>query len=259
MPAARTAPMLLLLMSTLTMGAGAQPRQLPPVGPAGPELASPSARTIRVEGMGEVKVAPDEAFIALGVETVAPTAKAAGAENARKMEKVINALVQAGIPRKEIETRNYAVYAEYTPRTRPEEEPKLRGYRVSNTVEVHVRELARVGALLDTALGAGANRVESVRFGLSKPEAVEGEALRSAVERASQAARVLATALGVKLGPVLDASTVLEPREPMPMPMMARAEVAGAAGDVVTPIQPEEQTVRARVTLVFAIEPGAGR
>ena len=259
MAAARTAPMLLLLMSTLTMGAGAQPRQLPPVAPAGPELASPSARTIRVEGMGEVKVAPDEAFIALGVETVAPTAKAAGAENARKMEKVINALVQGGVSRKEIETRNYAVYAEYTPRTRPEEEPKLRGYRVSNTVEVHVRELARVGALLDTALGAGANRVESVRFGLSKPEAVEGEALRSAVERASQAARVLATALGVKLGPVLDASTVLEPREPMPMPMMARAEAAGAAGDVVTPIQPEEQTVRARVTLVFAIEPGAGR
>jgi hypothetical protein len=258
MPAARTAPMLFLLMSTLTMGAGAQPRQLPPVAPAGPELASPSARTIRVEGMGEVKVAPDEAFIDLGVETAAPTAKAAGAENARKMEKVINALVQGGIPRKEIETRNYAVYPEYTPQTRPGEEPKVKGYRVSNTVEVHVRELARVGALLDTALGAGANRVESVRFGLSKPEAVQGEALRSAVERASEAARVLATALGVKLGPVLDASTVLEPREPMPMPMMARAE-AGAAGDAVTPIQPQEQTVRARVTLVFAIEPGAGR
>ncbi len=256
MPAARTARMLLLLMSTLPAVAGSQARPPPPVPPPEPPLASPSERTIRVEGTGEVKVAPDEAFIDLGVETVAPTAKAAGAENARKMDKVINALVQGGIPRKEIETRNYAVYPEYTPQTRPDEEPKLRGYRVSNTVEVKVRELARVGALLDTALGAGANRVESVRFGLSKPEAVQGEALKSAVERARQAAQVLAGALGVKLGPVLDASTVLEPREPMPMPMMARMEAAGAGADVATPIQPEEQTVRARVTLIYRIEPG---
>ena len=175
------------------------------------------------------------------------------------MDKVIAALVQAGIPRKEIETRNYMVFPEYQQQTRPDEKPKLRGYRVSNQVEVHVRELARVGALLDTALGAGANRVDSVRFGLSKPEAVQGDALRNAVERARQSAQVLASALGVKLGPVLDASTVTEP--PRPIPVAARFEMARAASaaDVTTPIQPEEQTVTARVTLIFAIEPGQGR
>jgi hypothetical protein len=191
------------------------------------------------------------------METLAPTAKAAAEDNARKLDKVITALVQAGIPRKEIETRNYAVFPEYTPQTRVDEVPKLRGYRVSNLVEVHVRELARVGALLDTALGAGANRVDSVRFGLSKPETVQGDALRDAVERARQSAQVLATALGVKLGPVLDASTVTEPQRPMPL--AARFEMASgaAAADVTTPIQPEEQTVRATVTLIFAIESGA--
>jgi hypothetical protein len=225
-----------------------------------PTSVLPGERTIRVEGMGEVKVAPDEAFIDLGVETQAPTAKAASEENARKMEKVIAALVQAGIARKEIQTRNFAVFPEYTPQTRPDETPKVKGYRVSNTVEVHVRELARLGALLDTALATGANRVESVRFGLSKPETVQGEALRNAVERARQSAQVLATALGVKLGQVLDASTVSEP--PRFIPVQARFELArggGAAGGAATPIEPQEQTIRATVTLVFAIEPSPGR
>lgn len=253
----RTAPLLVLLMSgALTFGAQAQPRVAPQPAPPPPPApaVSPLDRTIRVEGMGEVKVAPDEAFIDLALETLAPTAKAAAEENARKMDKVVAALVQAGIPRKEIETRNYSVYPEYQPQPRPEEAAKLRGYRVSNQVEVHVRELSRVGTLLDTALGAGANRVDSVRFGLSKPEVVQGDALRNAVERARQSAQVLATALGVKLGPVLDASTVSEP--PRPLPMVARFEMAraGSAADVTTPIQPEEQTVTARVTLIFAIE-----
>ncbi|HYO59040.1 SIMPL domain-containing protein [Archangium sp.] len=257
MPVARTAPLLVLLMSTLAGGASAQPRQLPPV-PAPPPLVNPSERTIRVEGTGEVKVAPDEAFIDLAVETQAPTAKVAAEENARKMDQVIAALVQAGIARKEIETRNYSVFPEFQPQTRPDEVPKLRGYRVSNQVEVHVRELSRVGPLLDTALGAGANRVDSVRFGLSKPEAVQGEALRNAVERARQSAQVLASALGVRLGPVLDASTVSEPQRPFPVAARFEMARAGGAADVTTPIQPEEQTVLATVTLVFAIEPGPG-
>ncbi|WNG41082.1 DUF541 domain-containing protein [Archangium violaceum] len=254
MPAVRTTPLLVLLLSTLAAPVAlAQARQPSPT-PATP-LVNPLARTIRVEGTGEVKVAPDEAFIDLAMETLAPTAKAAAEENARKMDKVIAALVQAGIPRKEIETRNYTVFPEFEPQPRPEATPKLKGYRVSNMVEVHVRELARVGPLLDTALGAGANRVDSVRFGLSKPEVVKGDALRDAVERARQSAQVLATSLGVKLGPVLDASTVTEP--PRPFAVAARFEMAGAA-DVTTPIQPQEQTVTATVTLVFAIE-GQGR
>jgi hypothetical protein len=258
MPVARTVPLLVLLMSgTLALGAQAQPRVVPQPAPPPAPRVNPLERTIRVEGLGEVKVAPDEAFIDVAVETLAPTAKAAAEENARKMDKVIAALVQAGIPRKEIETRNFSVFPEYQPQTRAEEAPKLRGYRVSNQVEVRVRELARVGALLDTALGAGANRVDSVRFGLSKPEAVQGDALRNAVERARQSAQVLASALGVKLGPVLDASTVTEPSHPIPV--AARFEMARAgAADVSTPIQPQEQTVTARVTLIFAIEPGPG-
>ncbi|MFP2927363.1 SIMPL domain-containing protein [Pyxidicoccus sp. 3LG] len=212
----------------------------------------PLVRTIRVEGTGEVKAQPDEAFIDLAVETLAPTAKVAGEQNAKKMEKVIAALTSAGIARRDIQTRNYSVYPDYAPPAPHEQEPKLRGYRVSNTVSIHVTELSRVGSLLDQALAAGANRVDQVRFGLSREDAVQGEALRQAVARARKSAEVLAAALNVKLGAVLDVSTVTAPPQLYPA-RFAMAEVADARA-ATTPIQPEEQTVQAKVTLIYVIE-----
>jgi uncharacterized protein YggE len=170
------------------------------------------------------------------------------------MEKVIAALTSAGIAKRDIQTRNYAVYPEYAPPAPNEQEPKLRGYRVSNVVSVHVTELSRVGSLLDQALAAGANRVDQVRFGLSRQDAVQAEALRQAVARARKSAEVLAAALNVKLGAVLDANTVTEPPVLYPA-RMAMTEMAADSRAATTPIQPEEQTVQAKVTLIFVIEP----
>jgi len=240
-----------LLTALLLTGmvASAQPA---PVSTQRP-LVDPIARTIRVEGTGEVKAQPDEAFIDLAVETLAPNAKAASEQNAKRMEKVIAALTSAGIARREIQTRNYTVSTDYAPQGPMEPEPKLRGYRVRNVVSVHVTELSRVGSLLDQALAAGANRVDQVRFGLSRQDAVQGEALRQAVARARKSAEVLAAALNVKLGAVLDASTVTEPPR-LYSANIDMAEMADARS-VTTPISPEEQTVQAKVTLIYVIEP----
>ena len=243
------AALLSALLLALPIPALAQPR--PP--PAVTQAATTQERTIRVEGKGEAKVSPDEAFIDLAVETQAATAQAASEANAKKMEKVLTALVQAGLVRKDLETSNFSVFPDFEPPTRPDVAPKQRGYRVTNSVHAHVRDLGRVGSLLDVALKAGANRVDSVRFGLSKPEAVRDAALKDAVERARQSGQVLATALGVKLGAILDASTISEPVRVFPMARLAMAESADAS---TTPIQPQEQTVEATVTLIFAIEPG---
>ncbi|MCE9671748.1 SIMPL domain-containing protein [Myxococcus stipitatus] len=238
----------LLLTAALLTSLGAVAQPAPPPRPP----VDPSVRTLRVEGTGEVKAQPDEAFIDLAVETLASTAKAAGEQNAKKMEKVIAALTGAGIHRKEIQTRNYSVYPDYAPPAPNETEPKLRGYRVSNVVSVHVTELSRVGSLLDQALAAGANRVDQVRFGLARQDTVQGEALRQAVTRARKSAEVLAASLGVKLGAVVDASTVTAPPQLYPA-RFAMAEMASDAR-VATSIQPEEQTVQAKVTLVYLIE-----
>lgn len=236
----------LALLASFT--AMAQPR----VTPEPRSSPNPAVRILRVEGTGEAKAEPDEAWVDLAVETQGSTAKAAGEENARKMERVIAALTGAGIPRKEIDTRNYSVYPEYS-QPAPSMEPKLRGYIANNTVSVHVRELPRLGDLIDRAIAAGANRVNGVRFALSKEDAVYAEALRQAVERGRKTAEVLSAALGVRLGAVLEVSTVSEPPHIYPA-RMAMMEAGDKSRAPTTPILPEEQTVQAQVTLIYAIE-----
>jgi len=211
--------------------------------------------TIRVSGTGEVKVTPDQAHIDLAVESFASTAKAASEENARTMERVIQALVRAGVPRTEIQTRNYAVYPEYLPND-TSNTPRIRGYRVSNMVTARTTDLARVGTLLDVALGAGANRVEGVRFSLKNPAEASNRALQNAVQQARSSAEAMASALGVRLGRVLDASSSAEPPRPLPVMMRMDMEMASYAAKAPTPIQPGEQTVSATAWLVYAIEGG---
>lgn len=224
---------------------------------AGQQLERPGERTIRVTGTGEVQATPDQAHIDLAVETFAATAREAGEENARTMERVIRALVAAGVPRGEIETRNYSLYPEYVPPQGPrqeQEQPQIRGYRASNMVSVRTQDLAQVGPLIDAALRAGANRMDAVRFSLRDADTAQAEATRRAVTRARQSAENIASALGVQLGQVVDASTTLEVVRPMPYMMRERAVADVAAAP--TPIEPGEQTVSATVLVVFAIAGG---
>lgn len=235
-----------LIVLTAALPAGAEAQQQAGI--------RPSDRTIRVTGTGEVEVTPDEARISFAVDTQAETAQAAGEQNARIMERLIAALTAAGIPRGDIETQHYTVHPEYVhePGMR---EPRIRGYRATNQVLVKTRELARVGELIDVALGAGANRVNGVSFAVTDRSAVMGEALAEAVQRARRSADAIAAALGVRVGAVLDASTDASP----PQPMMYRQRmdmVETAAAAAPTPIEPGEQTVRAMVSLVYAIEGG---
>ena len=214
------------------------------------EVVMQGARGIEVSGMGEVQVAPDEATLNFAVETNAPTSQEAARQNAEVMERVIAALVAQGVPRPEIETRNFSVYPVYE-NERNNEEPRIREYRVMNQVSLETRELAQIGALIDAALSAGANRVEGLSFGLSDTQAAEAEALRDAVNRARAAAEAMAQALGVPLGRLMHASTSTNPVRPMVGYGAVRMEAASM--DMAPPIQPGAQTVHAQVTLLFEI------
>lgn len=208
-------------------------------------------RGITVTGMGQVEVSPDEATLNFAVETSAATSEEAAQQNAQRMERVIAALVAAGIPRDEVETRNFSVYPEYVTDERGDN-PRVRGYRVTNQVSVETQRLDDVGALIDAALAAGANRIDGISFGLSDPQAAEADALREAVARARASAETLAQALGVPLGPLMHASTNAEPVRPFPVAF--RRDVALESVQAFdTPIQPGEQMVEARVVLMFAI------
>jgi uncharacterized protein YggE len=213
---------------------------------------------IRVTGMGEVRAAPDQATADFAVETLAGNAQEAAAANAQQMDRVITALVRAGVPRERIETRDYNVFPDYD--QRPVEqggEPRIRGYRVMNTVSATTQDINRVGTLIDAALAAGANRVNGVRFSLRDPQRFRAQAIQEATRRARADAEALAAAMGVQLGAVREASTV-EVGYSGPVMMMARAEMAdGMAQSAPTPINPGEQTVRATVMIVYAFSGGS--
>ena len=219
-----------------------------------PPTAPPAERTIRVVGVGQARATPDEAYLSFGVETTAPTAKAAADENARLMQQVMQALVSTGVPRQNIQTSNFSVFPDYGPPRPGTEEPTLRGYRVTNMVTARTEEIARVGPLVDAALAAGANRVHGIRFGLKNAEPVQAEAIRSAVAKARNEAQAIAAALGVRLGPVLDASTTGTPPRPYAMEAVAMRADYGGGPPPPTPIEAGEQTVTAMVTLVFGIQ-----
>ena len=208
-------------------------------------------RVIRVTGTGQVRAAPDQATADFAVETTGATAQAAAAENAQRMERVIAALVRAGVPRERIETRDYNVFPDFDPRSMETGEPRIRGYRVMNTVSATLHDIARVGQVIDAALQAGANRVHGVRFGLRDPQRFRQQAIADAVRRARTDAESMAAALGVQLGLVRDAQIVDFMVQP-PV-MYARDAMASMAESAPTRINPAEQMVQASVAVTYSL------
>ena len=213
-----------------------------------------AVRAITVIGTGTIRRTPDVAVVSLAVETMAANARAAAQDNATRMDSVIRALRQAGTPAERIRTTSYSLNPEYqytqaTP-TKPGEQ-RLVGYRASNTVEVRVDSIPRVGLVLDAAVAAGANRALGISYQLRDPDAARREALRAAVANARADAQALAEAAGQRLGTLLELSTSGFVRPPTPM--FEARKVMDMAAQAPTPVEPGELEVTATVTAVYRI------
>jgi uncharacterized protein YggE len=211
-------------------------------------------RSITVVGEGKASVAPDVAEANVGVEVLAPTVKEATAEAKERMTAIMTALQKAGIAEKDIQTSNYSIYFERYPEVMPvaeEGRPEMEGnYRVSNMVQVTIRDLDQVGAVLDGVIEAGANSVYGVSFTVDDPSEVRSEARSKAIADAKARAQELATLNGVSLGEVLQVSEVIG--GPFLAVGMSRAvEYAGGAG----PISPGELEYSVQIQVTYAIAP----
>ncbi|HEY8552407.1 MAG TPA: SIMPL domain-containing protein [Thermaerobacter sp.] len=213
----------------------------------------PTARTVTVTATGTAERPPDQALLSLAVESTGRTAQAASQANAEKMEALVSALRRAGIPGDRIRTTSYQLHPEYaTPRPGSDREPEITGYRAMNMVQVEIDQIDRVGAVIDAAIGTGANRIAGLQFRLRDPEPARREALRNATLAARAQAEALASAAGQRLGPLLALST--GPITPPPRPFMA-AEARALAVDVAsTPIEPGTLTMTATVSAVYQLE-----
>jgi hypothetical protein len=136
------------------------------------------------------------------------------------------------------------------PMMQPPSRPTSGQYHVSNMVEVVIRDLARVSNVLDTAVGAGANNVWGISFGIDETSAVEGKARELAAADAKKRAETLARLSGVTLGPVVSVSEVVGMSGmPVPMPQLAMGAVERGG----TPVSPGEVTFSAQLQVVYSI------
>lgn len=213
-----------------------------PLGPAA--FAQEEPRRIVVTGEGAVEAAPDLATLTAGVQSEAPQAETALAATAEAMRAVLAALEVEAVARQDIQTTQISVdplWAEGESQI-----PQVRGYAATNLATIKIRDLARLGAVIDSAGAAGANRILGVGFELAEPRAQLDAARRRAVEDARAKATLLAEAAGVTLGPVL---SIREPGAEAPAPVMARSEMA-----MDMPVAPGVVSLGARVEIVYAIE-----
>jgi uncharacterized protein YggE len=216
--------------------------------PPGPGMPPRPPRTLSVSGEGRVSVAPDAASFTVGVEATAKTVAAASAEVNGKMKAVLDAVARAGVAAKDVRTVRYDVTVD-----RPWKDGKqqpIAGYRVSTAADVKVRELGKLGTILDSVAAAGSNQLHSLRMEKLDPKPQQLEALAQAYAAAREKAKAIAIAAGVELGEFVAVSEQGVSHRPVPMMMQARSMAADAAP---VPVAEGELEYGARVEVVFGV------
>jgi uncharacterized protein YggE len=195
-------------------------------------------------------VAPDYAQIGSGVTTRAKTVKEAADANSRAMAAIIKALLESGVAQGDIRTSRFTVHPVYAPQE-PRTEPRLAGYSVSNQVRAKIRQIDKLGAILDLLVAAGATDIGNVEFLLSDPSRALDRAREAAVADARRKAEVYALASGVRLGPV---EWIMEHSGSGP-PVPLRTQAGPAAMAAPVPIAAGDDILGVSVTVGFKIAP----
>jgi len=226
--------------------AQAAPQAVPAAG------SQETSRYITVVGVGEVSLRPDIARISVGAEAMADTVSEAKADVDRRMEAIMGALEEMGVAEKDIQTSHYSIYYErepFYPAARGETSEAPQGvYRVSNMLNVTIRDLALVGDVLDAAIEAGANQMYGVTFTVSDVEQWQSEAREKAMDDARARAEELAGLAEVVLGQVLSVSEVVGST---PVPVSVEMAAMGRGGGGIAPGELEFSTY---IQVTFAIQ-----
>ncbi|HET9706632.1 MAG TPA: SIMPL domain-containing protein [Vicinamibacterales bacterium] len=204
--------------------------------------------SIVVSGEGVVKVAPDQAWVRIGTESRSKNSKDAQQQNASVMTAVQQKLSALGIPKDAIKTVGVDLQLEFDYR---DGRQTPRGYVARNTIEVRVDELAKLGDVLDAAVGSGATNLHGLRFDVKDREKQEQQALQLAVVNAMEKAQAVAAGAKRGLDRILRIEESFVGRSPQPM-MMERA--AAARADAATPVEAGELELRAQVRVTAAIK-----
>jgi uncharacterized protein YggE len=216
-------------------------------------MQNPGVITVSAEGVAAV--APDMAVISLTVLRDAETARAALDANNEAMGKVLEAMKAEGIAERDLQTGSFSIQPRWVypqPNNTEAEEPRIVGYTVNNTLTVRIRNLARLGAILDTSVSLGVNQGGNIVFTNDDQDAILKTARIDAVKKAKAKAETISEALGVDLGRIKQVSENTRGSAPMPM-MRAEMAMASRAADAV-PVAAGESEYRIAVSVTFEID-----
>lgn len=210
--------------------------------------------TISVTGVGIINAAPDMATINLTVLREAETAKSALSENSSAMNEILNAMKEFAIADKDLQTSNFSIHPRYIyPNNNNQiKSPKIVAYQVSNSLSIRIRDLDRVGEILDKSVSLGVNEGGNISFGNSDPKPLQMQARAAAMKNAIEKAKVLTEAGGIQIGLIRQISEQSFNPSPQPMLRAQVAKMAIAESDAV-PIASGENTYRISVNVTFEL------
>jgi uncharacterized protein len=206
-------------------------------------------RWVEVSGEGSVNAAPDFARVTLGVTSTGKNVGEAMATNAKAANALVSLIKSEGVAPADIQTSDLSIspmFSEAAPGQASA--PTITGYSVSDNVTVTVRDIPRLGALLDKAVTAGANSIYGIGFGHNNASALLDKARPLAVADARRKAEIYASAGGGRIGRLM---VLTEEAGRQPPVAFSRAYAAGAAAP--TPIEAGEDKLTVTITARFEL------
>lgn len=206
--------------------------------------------TININTSASIKQAPDIALITAGVITQSKSAKTAMADNATKMSAAFAALKAAGVIDKDMQTSGVNLVPEYV--YQDNKPPIIKGYQVTNSLNIKIRDMAKVGPVLDSLVAQGINQISGPTFSIDNPDNAMDKAREEAILKAVSRANLYAKGAGMKVKRVISINESGDYQQPQPI-MMARS-MAMKADMAETAVAPGEVNLSIQLNVQFELE-----
>ena len=216
----------------------------------GTASAGDLVRSITIVSTSQMSVKPDRVQITTGVQSEAETAKEALEKNSQAMARIVDELKASEIEPRDIQTINFSVNPRYQ-HFKNGQPSRIIGYQVINSVKITVKSPERLGPILDKIVSHGSNRINGIRFSISKRRDLLNKLREDAIKSAKQKAKLYVEAAGAKLGDLITISEGYVAPPPGPVLRQSRSM---AQAEVAPPIEAGQQTIQVRVTVTWEIE-----
>lgn len=205
-------------------------------------------RTLSVRGTGSLAITPNMVTIRVGVSSRDASPAKALKDNTRRVTQLFKTLERFGLKKRDIQTSSFNVNPVYSRRRPQAAQPTIEAYDVTNMVTLRLRDLTKLGALLEALVSEGTNRLNGLSFGVSNSDVALDEARKLAIRDAKRKALLYAKEAEVTVGKVLNISEDAI-RLPRPRILTTRAMTTEAV-----PIAAGEQHISASVSVIFEIK-----